>query len=66
MDAHKTVDRIAFEKERKENEEALKMEANKNISVFTQASIAYGFRKGMKFGFWAGILVSLIIYLIIK
>lgn len=66
MDAHKTVDKIALEKDFKKVKEDLLAKANENIEEYTKASFVYGGRKGFKLGFIVGLLVAIIIYFIVN
>lgn len=66
MDTHKTVDRLVWEKEKKHAESELIKLATEDIKRFIESCRAHGFKLGMRFGFWAGMLVALIIYLIAK
>lgn len=66
MDTHEQVDRIEYEKFKKENQESLLKDANENIDSFTLSVMSFGFRKGIKVGFVVGVVITSLVVLIIN
>jgi tetrahydromethanopterin S-methyltransferase subunit G len=66
MDTHKIVDNIASKKEYEYAKSELIKLATEDINTFMLNCQAKGFRIGIKTGFFLGLMVAIIIFLIAK
>lgn len=66
MEAHEYIEKDLKKKKIKEIEDDLRSRANADIRDFIGKASAWGFQKGIKFGFFLGLFVAWFIYLILK